>query len=738
MELIKESRMNKAVKISLIFIFALILVLGGTIIYLTTMFNPNDYKAEIIEAVKTQTGLDLIINGDMSLSVFPWLGVSVENIQVNSIMGPLASVSLAKASTKLMPLFDGEVQIDGLTLDDLKLTWIIDELGKTALELSSADTTTSAGSNTSSVSNVGAAASITAITVGNIFINNANIIYHDQQLNQFHQLQNLNLKIQNASLSGSFPLHGQFDYSNQPDSYLQHVNFKAQLDASNYTQKIELNNVLIEANDAQLHADALISFINEQPVINAVIKLENLQPSKFAKILNEPLLADNPIALQLGLELNLDLDKDTLMLSSLNVSSKQLNINGSLEAVAISSNPVFNGKLTLEPFNLQKLLAELNIPPIDTSDPTVLHDISANLAFKGTDNSLIVPELTLTLDDTTAEGELRIQHFDKPEVVFNLAVDTLNIDRYMAAVNTPVNSTATAAPVAAKTSPDVLLLPIALLQELNITSQLRLGKLIASGLTTTNLRLELTANNGFIEMKSLSGMLYGGQFTAKGILDVINATPKLSFTNKVSAVRLAPIVSQLADNNAFTGILNLDIQLNSEGNTQANITKNLQGDASFNISEGILKGINIDTMVCEGLALINHDIWKNDVTSPAGTAFNSLNGVVKVNNGVIAGDAINVALKNLKLKGAGYTNLVTETLDYKLTAQLHGDFENMACRVNERYRDVEWPIRCRGKFSDDPAALCGIDKAGVQDIFMQMAKKDLEKIFSNELQKLFK
>lgn len=724
--------MSKMFKIILGIALVILVVFGGAIAYLSTAFDPNDYKTEITDLVKSHTGLDLIISGDLSLSVFPWLGVSVEGVSINSATGPLASISVAKVATRLMPLLKGDVQIKGLTLEDSEINWIIDESGKTMLDMEQTESPQSAGD-----SDPAGAASLAALTIGNIRIKNANITYHDKQAGQFHQVQGLDLSVKDASLNSSFPVKGQFNYRNRPDAVPLAIRLDAQVKADAATQTINLSETLIQVNNARLIVDADITSLAQTPSVKATIKLENLRPAEFAQLLDQPDLAGMTLALQIEADFELDTARDTLQLSRLDINSKQLQASGKLAAASLSNSPTFNGQLQIKPFNLQVLLTELGIPPIDTADPLALQEISANMLFNGTDKSLIVTQLKLGMDKTRAEGDLRINNFEKPKIVFNLVADTLNLDNYLpppVAENTKSGSPAT---VAEKTDPNVLLLPVALLRDLNVTSQIKLGQLTASELVITNLDLQLVSAKGLIELKQLSGELYEGTFTAQGTVDARKDTPTINLAKKISGVHIGPMLTHLAEIDSVTGVLNLDAKINSRGNTQASLTKNLQGNVAFNISDGMLKAINLDKMVCQGLAIINQAAPKESPQQSPDTAFSSVQGDVQIRDGVISGDALNIALNNLAVKGSGTTDLVKEQLDYRLTAKLHGDLEDMACSVNERYRDIDWPIRCRGDFSDDPADFCRLDSEGMQKIIAQLAQREIKRKVGKKLEEQF-
>jgi len=53
--------------------------------------------------------------------------------------------------------------------------------------------------------------------------------------------------------------------------------------------------------------------------------------------------------------------------------------------------------------------------------------------------------------------------------------------------------------------------------------------------------------------------------------------------------------------------------------------------------------------------------------------------------------------------------------------------------VHERYRDIAWPLRCKGTFSEEPSKLCGLDQRELQNIAAQLAKKEVQSKVSEKL-----
>ena len=76
-------------------VLALLLVVAGALLIL--LFDPNDYKPRIEQVVHNQTGREFAIEGDIDLSVFPWLGVETGPARLSNPEGfddqPFAAVN---------------------------------------------------------------------------------------------------------------------------------------------------------------------------------------------------------------------------------------------------------------------------------------------------------------------------------------------------------------------------------------------------------------------------------------------------------------------------------------------------------------------------------------------------------------------------------------------------------------------------------------------------------------------
>src|SRR6266478_8152965 len=111
-------------------------VMGGILVLIAAglvavwwLVNPNDYKGRIAAAVKESTGRELVLQGDIKLSVFPWIALELGPASLGNPPGfpeqPFVSFQHASVRVELLPLLSkrlevGRVELDGLDLKLLK------------------------------------------------------------------------------------------------------------------------------------------------------------------------------------------------------------------------------------------------------------------------------------------------------------------------------------------------------------------------------------------------------------------------------------------------------------------------------------------------------------------------------------------------------------------------------------------------------------------------------------------
>ncbi len=192
--------MGKRIKI----LVGLVFIIVVAVIALPVLIDPNDYKEEIQAAVKEKTGRDLSINGDLSLSVFPWIGVGINDVSLSNAKGfkaeYFAEIKQAKVKVKLLPLLSQQVEVSTVVLKGMRLNLAKNKAGRSnwddMVQSSDKDSQQSASAKGSTAPS----AAMGAIAIGGLHIVDANITWHDASQGEKYSLADLDLTTDALSL----------------------------------------------------------------------------------------------------------------------------------------------------------------------------------------------------------------------------------------------------------------------------------------------------------------------------------------------------------------------------------------------------------------------------------------------------------------------------------------------------------------------------------------------------------
>ncbi len=206
--------MGAVLKNLVFFVLAIVAVLVLAGIALVFLFDPNDYRDRIAAQVEQQTGRELVIEGDLELSLFPWFAVEVGQTTLGNAAGfgaePFASFEQARLSVRLLPmLLRREFAVGTATLDGFNLNLAIDRNGRSnwqdLMEASEAEPAPEAGD-----------AKPARLDIAGIAISDSAISYRDDQLGETYRLSAVNLSSGRVARGEPLPLSGSFDFELQP------------------------------------------------------------------------------------------------------------------------------------------------------------------------------------------------------------------------------------------------------------------------------------------------------------------------------------------------------------------------------------------------------------------------------------------------------------------------------------------------------------------------------------------
>jgi AsmA protein len=191
-------------------------VLAAVILVATV--DPNEYKAEISQAVKDATGRELVFAGDIGFNFFPWLGLKVGPVSLGNRQGftpeAMIRVNRAEASIRILPLLSGEVAVGTVVLDGFTANLAVNAKGVNNWDDLSGRTNTAqsvdmGGDREAASGNSGS--SIKDLSVQGIEITNANLSYDDAASGTKASLNNLNLVVGEVGDKRPFAFELAFD-----------------------------------------------------------------------------------------------------------------------------------------------------------------------------------------------------------------------------------------------------------------------------------------------------------------------------------------------------------------------------------------------------------------------------------------------------------------------------------------------------------------------------------------------
>jgi AsmA protein len=330
------------------------------------------------------------------------------------------------------------------------------------------------------------------------------------------------------------------------------------------------------------------------------------------------------------------------------------------------------GALSIPEASPREIMQSLAMELPNTADPKALSKLALQAQYRLTENALQLSKLDLTLDDTRIRGAAGIDDLEKVALRFDLAVDRIDVDRYLAPEPQASARSADggAAPAEAEQPKEPTELPIDALRELNARGELRIARAKLEGLEFTNVRLPLDARGGLVRLGPTSAELFGGKYAGNTVLDARPSRARLSMDERMSGVDIGAVMKASFDSTRLSGRADATAVLNGTGNTDVSILKTLSGNTTFDIKEGAVNGVDLWYELRRARAL-----WKREAqpqrTGPARTAFNVFKGSAQLDAGVVKNDDLRIETDYLRASGRGTLNIDTQAIDYRVTAEVY-------------------------------------------------------------------
>jgi len=575
------------------------------------LVNPNDYKGRIAAAVKESTGRELILKGDIKLSVFPWVALELGPASLGNPPGfgaePFLAFNHAAVRISLWRLLSKRMDIQRVEIDGLDLILLRDGRGTGNWESFGQQPRRTANPEQTEVG--GPAAELAGIRVTNGRVSYQGMV-----------IEKLDFETGAFGGSGVTPVRIGFDANRgvPGESLTLSANFNFSADEQYKELRFEGVN---------------LSGLLGRP--------GDVRPAHWEVSLPT---------------IEVNLNAQTLSVPTYDISYSGARVSGQLRATKILADLSATGAVALAPVSLREFAPRLGLELPKTRDPRALAQLSASSDFSFGANAVSFESMQLQLDDTHLKGSVAMSR--QPRALkFAFTVDQIDVDRYLSVGQGPVAPVPQKMGVTTPKGAEASTLPEA-------EGTLAVGSVHFSPLDFTNVRLTLAAQDNVVHMFPSLAQIDGGSYSGNITLDDRGATPIVSMDEHLSGVDMARLLAATPYKGRLTGRGSVNLKATARGAAMDAVMQTLSGQFDTNLSDGALEGIDLGYELAAAQALIKHQAAPPR-NAPARTPFDAFKMSAQISNGVARTSDLIIGSAVLRMTGQGSVNLANKAIDFQ-------------------------------------------------------------------------
>ena len=360
--------MNKIFKWIAILFGSLVFLFVLAIILVPLLFDINHYKPQIEDQVVKATGHALVLGGEIKLSLFPWVGISLSDLHFKNPTGfskkDMVTVDEFRAKVKVLPLLSKKIEVKEFVLKgarvvletrkDGKTGWQDLSNGKKASRMPESNSKQKEPSESNKLP-------ISDLKVAEFAITNSSLLWLDHKNNVRKEISEFELALTDLSFDHPIGLHS----SAMIDSYPLSIDGLI----GPVGQEPGKGNVPVDLSMAILkQLNITLKGVVNRPAVNPSFDLHiavgRFSPRKLLDLLKQPLPVeplDPKVLTNVGLDVQIKGSPKALSLSNGKLVLDDSNLNFSASAKDFSK-PDLALDLKLDQIDLDRYLP----PPSDS------------------------------------------------------------------------------------------------------------------------------------------------------------------------------------------------------------------------------------------------------------------------------------------------------------------------------------------------------------------------------------
>lgn len=650
--------MLRVIKYFFIFLLVVLLVLFAFV----ATFDANNYKPQIIEQVEKTTGRTFSIDGDINLSVFPWIGLKVEDVALGNEKGfkakKFAAIKQLDVKVNVLPLLQKQVEINTIRLHGLNVSLEVardkSNNWSSLVQLAAADETVSGKqkANESTVTEppqvIEKSSPLQSLKIEGFEFVDAVIGYDDRSSNIKTTVSELNLTTSAISFDESIDVQFGARIENNQPAIDTRLNLATQLRFNKALTVFNLNDfvftILMKAND----------FIGQQEEI------------------------------EIKTNIDISIDEQRIVVKQLQLSAFDTLTTSDIIISQFLSEALIQGNIEVQAFNARSLAKRIGVELPAMAKAEALHKVALKTSIKLQGEKLEANDFILSLDDSTLSGWLHVLNISKQQLRYDLVIDRLNINDYLPPVIEAIPATTAETNVVATTTGDEKIeLPLEMLQQLDIQGDFRITELTAKEYNIKQFLMSLTARAGVIVLKPVAMQVLQGQVEAAVLLSVKQPVPVYELKLDVEQLQAGSIVNPYLVGMMgekpinMSGAVNLTMDVKAEGESVNQLKQAAKGIIVLDMKETRVDGFDPEFFMRSAIADYVHSKGFGLSETIMGqyqprevTVFDTIRSTINLANGKARTDNFLMDSRRVKVSAKGHANIMENTLNMVSTIQL--------------------------------------------------------------------
>jgi AsmA protein len=667
--------MGRLLKILLLAIAGIVGIIVIAAVSLALFFDPNDFRDRISAGVKERTGRDLEISGDISLSVFPWLAVEIGRTELGNAEGfgseDFLSFEEASLSVRIMPLIvRQQIEVGTASLDGLTVNLEVAGNGDTNWD----DLADRSEAPTGDPDDGGSGPA--GFDVASISVTNANVSYSDAAAGSAYSISNLSFETGRIATNTPIDMRAEFDFDSTPGELGGHLAIRGTTTMSDGAKQISTEGV------------------NVSGTLRGIVAGET------------------------------EFNFDSRAIGEMDLTVLGISMAANVEPFSYAGTPQPVADIRVANFSLKELMQTLDIEPPLTADPNALDSVSFSAKARVGTNDITLGSMSLELDESMMTGEMSLPMTTNGSLGFDLEVDSITLDGYMAPADEGVSS-------ASDEASDVEI-PADLIRTLNVNGSFRIKQAFLTGMEFTNMELGVNGADGRVRLHPLTAQFYDGSYAGDVRIDASEDVPSVSANEKLIDVNLGSMMKAMYDVENISGTINGQFVLQGTGQTLSAIQRDLDGSMAIELADGAWEGTDVWHQLRSARAMFRQEPVP-EPTLPARTEFTTVNATGVVADGVFTNNDFVAELPFLQLSGAGIVDLGTSEVNYAMEVRVFDRPEFMSGATAEELADFTEtvvPLKITGTL--DSLSV----KPDIEGIFRAQVEEAIEEKASELLNRL--